>query len=75
MVIILGWFCTLIVLVGFYLNAISKLKIALITWIVGDTGWVLYDYVINNYSHATLSGAIILINLYGLYKQRTINCQ
>lgn len=68
MVQILGWLSTILVLVGFILNANKKLKFALIIWIIGDVGWIVYDYLINNWSHATLSTVIILINLFGLYK-------
>ena len=67
---ILGWICTLIVLLGFILNANKKLVTALIVWIIGDVGWIVYDYFIDNFSHAFLSTSIILINSYGLYKTR-----
>jgi membrane-bound ClpP family serine protease len=67
---ILGWLCTLLVLVGFIFNANKKLVVALIIWIIGDVGWIIYDFYINNFSHATLSTAIILINSYGLYKTK-----
>lgn len=70
MVILLGWACTATVLLGFYLNAIRKYHIALITWIIGDLGWIVYDYLINNWSHATLSTLIIVINLYGYINLR-----
>lgn len=66
---LLGWVATLLVLVGFWLNADKKLKYALIIWIIGDIAWIIYDYLINNWSHATLSTIIIFINLYGLFKQ------
>jgi len=64
----LGWICTALVLVGFLLNSNEKLKYAMIVWCVGDLGWIVYDLYINNLSHATLSGIIILLNVYGLYK-------
>lgn len=67
---VLGWFSTILILVGFLTNANKKFTIALIIWIIGDVGWIIYDYLINNWSHATLSTIIIFINLYGLYKQR-----
>jgi len=40
----------------------------MIVWCVGDIGWILYDLYINNLSHAVLSGIIIVLNTYGLYK-------
>lgn len=68
MIEILGWLCTILVLIGFLLNANKKLYWALIVWIIGDIGWIIYDYFIDNWSHATLSSVIILINLFGLHK-------
>jgi len=65
---IVGWVCTGLVLSGYYLNAAQKRLAAMITWIIGDIGWVVYDIYINNMSHAVLSGAIIGLNLYGIYK-------
>lgn len=70
MIEILGWICTVLVLFGFVLNAKQNYFQALITWIIGDVGWIVYDYFISNWSHATLSTAIILINLYGISNAR-----
>lgn len=66
MIEILGWFSTLLVLIGFVLNAKKQLYWALIIWIIGDIGWIIYDIAIDNYSHCTLSTIIILINGYGI---------
>lgn len=66
---ILSWLCTLLVLVGYYLNSNGKLVPALITWCIGDIGWIIYDFHISNWSHATLSTIIILINVRGLWKK------
>lgn len=66
MIEFLGWLATALVLFGFLLNANKKLYWALIVWIIGDVGWIIYDYFIDNWSHATLSSIIILINLFGL---------
>ncbi len=68
---ILGWCCTITVLYGFFLNANRKYRQALIIWIIGDIGWIWYDYTISNYSHATLSSIIILINLYGYWNLKS----
>ena len=67
MVELLGWLCTLLVIIGFYANAKQRLKLAIILWVIGDVGWVVYDVLINNFSHGVLSGLIIGINIYGLY--------
>ena len=39
----------------------------MITWIVGDIGWITYDFYIDNISHLVLSAVIISINLYGIF--------
>jgi hypothetical protein len=63
----LGWISTLLVLVGYVLNAKCIRIPAMIAWIVGDIGWIVYDCYINNYSHLALSSIIISINLYGIW--------
>lgn len=63
-----GWICTIMIVIGFILNSIGKLKYAIYVWIIGDIGWILYDLSIRNYSHLALSIIIIIINVYGLYK-------
>ena len=68
MIEILGWVSTLLVLVGYILNANQLSKLAMVTWIVGDTGWIIYDFFINNLSHLVLSLIIISINVYGIWK-------
>lgn len=68
MIEVVGWVCTGLVLGGYYLNAAQKRLAAMASWIIGDIGWVVYDIYINNLSHAVLSGAIISLNLYGIYK-------
>jgi hypothetical protein len=65
---LLGWICTIMIVIGFILNSIGKLKYAIYVWIIGDIGWILYDLSIRNYSHLALSIIIIIINVYGLYK-------
>ena len=66
MIEILGWLSTAIVLIGFIFNAKGKYNWAMITWIVGDIGWISYDLFIDNFSHLVLSLVIISINVYGI---------
>jgi hypothetical protein len=66
MIEVFGWICTAIILVGFVLNSYGKLYPALITWIIGDIGWIVYDLYIDNISHLALSMAIIGINVFGI---------
>jgi uncharacterized membrane protein YozB (DUF420 family) len=64
----LGWISTALVLLGYISNARGLTKLAMVTWIVGDIGWITYDFFINNFSHLVLSLVIIIINLYGIYR-------
>ena len=66
MIEILGWVSTLLVLAGYIANARALRRTAMITWIIGDIGWIVYDLYIDNLSHMVLSFIIISINLYGI---------
>lgn len=70
MIEILGWVSTLFVLAGYLLNARGMRRLAMVIWIVGDIGWIIYDIYITNISHTVLSIVIISINLYGLFYSR-----
>jgi hypothetical protein len=64
----IGWISTALVLLGYITNANGLTKTAMISWIIGDIGWVSYDLYINNISHLVLSFVIISINLYGIIR-------
>ena len=66
MIELLGWTSTALVLIGYILNAKQKFKLAMTVWIIGDIGWITYDFFIDNISHLVLSVVIISINLYGI---------
>jgi len=66
MIEVLGWLSTVLVLAGYISNAKGLTKIAMITWIIGDIGWITYDIFIYNISHMVLSLIIISINIYGI---------
>ena len=70
MIEVLGWTSTVLVLLGYVLNAKMRYRAAMITWIVGDIGWITYDFFITNISHLVLSVVIICINLYGIYQHK-----
>lgn len=70
MIEILGWASTLLVLAGYIANAQGYRCTAMITWIVGDIGWIIYDLYIDNLSHMVLSFIIISINLYGIIRSK-----
>ena len=67
MIEVLGWTSTALVLIGYVLNARGQFNLAMFTWIVGDIGWITYDFYIDNISHLVLSAVIISINLYGIF--------
>jgi len=66
----LGWISTVLVLIGFIVNARQQHMTAIIIWIIGDIGWIIYDIAIDNMSHLALSAMIIMINMYGIRKIR-----
>ncbi len=68
MIEILGWMSTVLVLIGYVTNASGFAKTAMVTWILGDTGWIIYDLYIQNISHMVLSLVIITINMFGIYR-------
>ena len=68
MIEVVGWISTLLVLVGYITNSAGYSKIAMITWILGDLGWITYDIFISNISHLALSVIIICINAYGIFR-------
>lgn len=68
MIELLGWGSTALVLLGYIMNARGNSNIAMITWIIGDTGWITYDFFIDNISHLVLSLIIIAINVYGIIR-------
>ena len=72
MIEVLGWVSTALVLVGFILNAKGIINWAMVTWIVGDIGWITYDFFIDNFSHLVLSLVIISINIYGIINLKKI---
>ena len=79
MIEILGWASTALVLMGYILNAKQKFKLAMTVWIIGDIGWITYDFFIDNISHLVLSVVIISINLYCIFNikkmQKDMNTQ
>jgi uncharacterized membrane protein YiaA len=64
----LGWISTVLVLAGYIANARGYYLAAMITWIIGDIGWISYDIYIDNYSHMVLSLVIITINILGIIR-------
>ena len=65
---VLGWISTALILLGYISNSKGWHQYAMVTWIIGDIGWIVYDIYIHNISHMVLSLIIIGINLYGVYR-------
>ena len=68
MIDVIGWISTGLVLLGYIANARGYCLVAMISWIIGDIGWIAYDIYINNFSHLVLSLIIITINVYGIIR-------
>ena len=68
MIEILGWVSTAMILLGAFVNAKGFYKYAMIIWIIGDIGWIMYDIYIHNISHMFLSLVIIGINSFGIHR-------
>lgn len=68
MIDIVGWIGTLLVLIGYILNANRKYLSACIIWIIGDITWIAYDVHRGIYPHLGLCLVIISINLYAIVK-------
>ena len=66
--LLLGWISTALVLIGYVTNAKGYHIYAMIAWILGDLGWIIYDLYIDNYSHMVLSLIIISINVFGIIR-------
>jgi hypothetical protein len=72
MIDFLGWASTILVLLGYICNAKQLTLYAMLAWIIGDIGWITYDFFIDNFSHLVLSIIIISINVYGMYNIKKI---
>ena len=55
MIELVGWISTGLILFGYIFNSRMKYKLALISWISGDVGYIFYNIKIDNYSHLFLN--------------------
>ena len=67
---LIGWVATMLLLVGYYLNA-KKLLVSWIIWIIGNSAMAVYAYMIDSMSVVTLSVVLVGLNLYGYKKWKT----
>lgn len=68
--VLLGWLATVTVLFGYILNA-KQIVWSWIVWFIGNSIMLVYGLLINSYSLATLSGILMILNLYGYYAWRS----
>ena len=61
---LLGWLATLVLLVGYYLNA-KKLISSWVLWFIGNSAMLIYALLITSYSVAFLSVVLMGMNVYG----------
>ena len=62
----LGWIATMLLLVGYYLNA-KKLITSWFFWFVGNIIMLVYAIMIESYSVAFLSVFLMGMNVYGYF--------
>jgi len=67
MIELVGWISTWLLLFEYIFNSRMKYKLALLSWISGDVGYIFYNIKIDNYSHLFLCITLIIINIYGMY--------
>ena len=65
----LGWIATMLLLVGYYLNA-KKLITSWFFWFVGNIIMLVYAIMIESYSVAFLSVFLMGMNVYGYLSWR-----
>lgn len=63
---ILGYVCTFLTLLGFFLNARQSI-LGFYSWIIGDIGWVVYSLNTDTIPHAIQCLFIVILNIYGIY--------
>ena len=66
MIELVGWLATMILLVGYYLNAKKALS-SWIVWFIGNSTMLIYAIIIESYSVAFLSVVLMGMNVYGYF--------
>ena len=61
---LIGWIATVLLLIGYYLNA-KRQRISWVVWIAGNTLMGVYAYMISSMSVACLSVILVGLNIYG----------
>ena len=64
---LIGWIATVLLLVGYYLNAQKKI-VSWSVWALGNTIMFLYAHLIQSYSVMFLSFVLVALNIYGYYQ-------
>ncbi len=63
----IGWLGTILIMLGYYLNA-QKYKTCFIIWGLGNIVFLVYSYLINAIPQLAVSVFVLGMNVYG-YKQ------
>ena len=64
---LIGWLATILLLIGYYLNAQKKIA-SWSVWAMGNSIMLLYAHLIQSYSVMFLSFVLIALNIYGYYR-------
>ena len=72
MISIFGWLATILILLGYYLNA-RKLTISWIVWFVGNVSNLIYSGFIEAWPQFVLAIALMGLNVYGYIEWKKKN--
>ena len=61
---VLGWIATILILIGYYLNA-KKLISSWLSWFIGNFLMVLYSFSIQAWPQLVLAFILMGLNIYG----------
>ena len=61
---LIGWVATLLLLIGYYLNA-KQILLSWVVWLHGNALMLIYALMINSHSVAFLSMVLMALNVYG----------
>ena len=61
---LIGWVATLLLLIGYYLNA-KQIISSWVVWLHGNALMLIYALMINSHSVAFLSMVLMALNVYG----------
>jgi len=72
MISIFGWLATILILLGYYLNA-KKLTVSWIVWFIGNVCNLVYSVFIEAWPQLVLAVALMGLNIYGYIEWKKNN--